>query len=152
MDSQEVGFKEGIAAYYCVSGQLALSRKDLVLARSLAEKSVVLYKEIGHRHGTANSLGVLGKVLATEGDYAAAQTLYEQSLAISCELSEQWVAAVFLVELGDVVAAQQKLAWAAQLWGAAGALRDAFGVPIPLFQRANYESSLSAARVPTNLP
>jgi len=147
MDSQEVGFKEGIAAYYCVSGQLALSRKDIVLARSLAEKSVVLYKEIGHRHGTANSLGVLGKVLATEGDYAAAQTLYEQSLAISCELSEQGVAAVCLVELGDVVAAQQKLAWAAQLWGAAGALRDAFGVPIPLFQRANYERSLSAARV-----
>jgi ATP/maltotriose-dependent transcriptional regulator MalT len=147
MDSQEVGFKEGIAAYYCVSGQLALSRKDLVLARSLAEKSVVLYKEIGHRHGTANSLGVLGKVFATEGDYAAAQTLYEQSLAISCELSEQWVAAVFLLELGDVVAAQQKLAWAAQLWGAAEALRDAFGVPIPLFQRADYERSLSAARV-----
>ena len=108
---------------------------------------MVLYKEIGHRHGTANSLGVLGKVLATEGDYAAAQTLYEQSLAISCELSEQWVAAVFLVELGEVVAAQQKLAWAAQLWGAAEALRDAFGVPIPLFQRADYERSLSAARV-----
>ena len=147
MDSQEVGFKEGIAAYYCVSGQLALSRKDLALARSLAEKSVVLYKEIGHRHGAANSLGVLGKVLATEGDYAAAQTLYEQSLAISCELSEQWVAAVFLVELGDVVAAQQKLAWAAQLWGAAEAIRDAFGVPIPLAQRADYERSLSAARV-----
>ncbi len=145
--SQEVGYKEGIAEYYCVSGQLALSRKDLVLARSLAEKSVVLYKEIGHRHGTANSLGVLGKVFATEGDYAAAQTLYEQSLAISCELSEQWVAAVFLVELGDVVAAQQKLAWAAQLWGAAEALRDAFGVPIPLVQRADYERSLSAARV-----
>ncbi len=147
MDSLEVGFKEGIAAYYCVSGQLALSRKDLALARSLAEKSVVLYKEIGHRHGTANSLGVLGKVFATEGDYAAAQTLYEQGLAISCELGEQWVAAVFLVELGDVVAAQQKLAWAAQLWGAAEALRDAFGVPIPLVQRADYERSLSAARV-----
>ena len=147
MDSQEVGFKEGIAAYYCVSGQLALSRKDLVLARSLAEKSVVLYKEIGHRHGTANSLGVLGKVFAIEGDYAAAQTLYEQSLAISCELSEQWVAAVFLLELGNVVAAQQKLAWAAQLWGAAEALRDAFGVPIPLAQRADYERSLSAVRV-----
>src|SRR5438876_2376762 len=147
MDSQEVGFKEGIAAYYCVSGQLALSRKDLALARSLAEKSVVLYKEIGHRHGTANSLGVLGKVLATEGDYAAAQTLYEQGLAISCELGEQWVAAVFLVELGEVVAAQRQLAWAAQLWGAAEALRDAFGVPIPLVQRAEYERSVSAARV-----
>src|SRR5713101_4335383 len=99
MVSGEVGYKEGIAAYYCVSGQLALSQRDLVLAHSLAEKSVVLYKEMGHRHGTANSLALLGKVLALEGDYAAAQTPFEESLAISCELSEKWVAAVCLVEL-----------------------------------------------------
>jgi len=145
--SQEVGFKEGIAAYYCVSGQLALSQGDFVTARSLAEKGVMLYRELGHRHGTANALGVLGKVFVLEGDYATAQTLYEQSLAISCELSEKWVAAVFLMALGEVVAAQRQLAWAGQLWGAAEAIRDATGVPIPLTQRADYERSVSAARV-----
>jgi DNA-binding CsgD family transcriptional regulator len=86
-------------------------------------------------------------VLATEGDFAAAQTLFEQSVEISCELNEQWVASVYLLVLGEVVAAQQKLAWAAQLWGAAEALRDTFDVPIPLARRADYERSLSAARV-----
>jgi predicted ATPase/DNA-binding CsgD family transcriptional regulator len=145
--SQEVGYKEGIAAYYCVSGQLALSQRDLVTARSLAEKSVALYREIGHRHGTVNSLSLLGGVFATEGDYAAAQTLFEQSLAISCESSEKWVAAINLVVLGEVVAAQRQLAWAAQLWGASETLRDAFGVPIPLAMRADYERSVSTARV-----
>jgi DNA-binding NarL/FixJ family response regulator len=49
--------------------------------------------------------------------------------------------------LGEVVAAQQKLAWAAQLWGAADALRDALGVPIPPVELADYERSFSAARV-----
>ncbi len=145
--SQEVGFKEGIAAYYCVSGQLALREKDLLTARMLAEKSVILYREIGHRHGTANALALLGKIYTTEGNYAAAQTLYEQSLAISGELSEKWVATVFLVALGEVVAAQRQLAWAAQLWGAAEALRDAIGIPIPLVERADYERSVSATRV-----
>ncbi len=145
--SQEVGFKEGIAAYYCISGQLALTRRDLVTAGSLAEKSVALYKELGHRHGTANSLALLGGVHATKGDYAAAQTLFEQSLAISCELNEKWVTAVYLVVLGEVVAAQQKLAWAVQLWGVAETLRDTFNIPIPLVQRADYERSVSAARV-----
>ncbi|HKV01580.1 MAG TPA: LuxR C-terminal-related transcriptional regulator, partial [Ktedonobacteraceae bacterium] len=125
----------------------ALSQGDLVTARSLAEKSVAVYREIGHRHGTANSLGLLGKVTALEGDYAAARTLYEQSLAISSELGEKWVAAVFLVALGQVVAAQRQLAWAAQLWGASEALRDASGTPIPLSQLADYERSVSAARV-----
>ena len=145
--SQEVGFKEGIAAYHCISGQLALARRDLVTARSLAEKSVALYRELGHRHGTANSLALLGGVLAAKGDYAAAQTHFEQSLEISCELNEKWVAAVYLVVLGEVIAAQQKLAWAAQLWGAAETLRDAFSIPIPLVQRADYERSVSDARV-----
>jgi DNA-binding CsgD family transcriptional regulator len=145
--SQEVGFKEGIAAYYCISGQLALRQRDLTTAHSLAENGVALYREMGHLHGTANSLALLGKVLAIEGDYAAAQTPFEQSLAISCELGEQWVAAVCLVELGEVVAEQRQLTWAAQLWGAAESLRDAFGVPIPLVERADYERSVAATHV-----
>src|SRR5207248_6531560 len=51
------------------------------------------------------------------------------------------------VGVGEVVAAQHKLAWAAQLWGAADALRDTLGVPIPPVERADYERSLSATRV-----
>lgn len=145
--AQEVGFKEGIAAYYCVSGQMALSQGDLVAARSLAEKGAALYQEIGHRHGIAKSLSLLGKVVATEGDYAVAQTLFEQCLAISGELGEKWVAAVYLVELGEVVAAQHQFAWAAQLWGASETLRDATGIPIPSVELADYERSVSSARV-----
>jgi len=145
--SSEVGFKEGIAAYYCVSGQVALSKGNLASARSLAEQSVASYREIGHRHGTAKSLSLLGKVIAIDGDLAAAQTFYEESLMISSELSEKWVVAVYLVELGEIVAARQQLTWAAQLWGASEALRDACGIPIPRIELADYERSVSAARV-----
>ncbi len=145
--SREIGFKEGIAASYWLSGQVALGQGDLVTARSLAEKSVALYKEMGHRHGSAESLPALGKVLVAEGDYAAARTKYEESLVISRELGEKWIIAACLLGLGEVVAAQQKLAWAAQLWGAAEALREAIGVPIPPVELADYERSLSAARV-----
>jgi ATP/maltotriose-dependent transcriptional regulator MalT len=145
--AREVGFKEGMAAYACVWGQLACRQGDLLTARASAEKSVALYREIGHQHGTANALGVLGRVCVLEGDYATAQRLYEQSLAIACESQENWVAAVFLVALGEVVAAQHQLAWAAQLWGAAAAIRDATGVPLPLLARAAYERAVSSARV-----
>jgi len=145
--SGEVGFKEGIAASYSLLGQLALGQGDVVTAHSLAEKSMALYREMGHRHGTAESLAVLGKVVAAQGDYATARALYEESLAISGELGEKWVIAVRLLGLGEVVAAQRQLAWAAQLWGAADALRDAVGIPIPPVELADYEHSLSAARV-----
>ena len=145
--SREIGFKEGIAASYRLSGQVALGQGDLVTARSLAEKSVALYKEMGHRHGSAESLPALGKVLVAEGDYAAARTKYEESLVISRELGEKWIIAACLLGLGEVVAAQQKLAWAAQLWGAAEAIRDALGIPIPPIERVDYERSVSSARV-----
>ena len=145
--SREIGFKEGIAASLLYLGQLALSQGDDATARSLVEESVVLYKEMGHQHGTAESLSVLGKVVAAQGDYAAAHRLFEESLTISGELSEKWVIAMSLLGLGEVVAAQQKLAWAAQLWGAADALRDAIGVPIRPVDLADYERSVSAARV-----
>src|SRR5207244_9002903 len=46
--SQEVGFKEGIAAYCYLSGQIALCKRDIVMAHTLAKKSVELYREIGH--------------------------------------------------------------------------------------------------------
>ena len=145
--SREIGFKQGLAASFWLSGQVALGQGDLVTARSLAEKSVVLYKEIGYRYGTAESRSALGKVIAAEGDYAAARTLYEESLALLGELGEKWVIAMGLVGLGEVLAAQRQLAWAAQLWGAAEVLRDAIGVPIPPVERADYERSVSAARV-----
>jgi predicted ATPase/DNA-binding CsgD family transcriptional regulator len=145
--SREVGFKEGIAAAQCLSGQLALSQSDLATAHAEVEQGVLLYKEMGHRHGSAESLAVLGKVLAVEGNYAAARRQYEESLAISGELGEKWMIARGLVGLGEVVAAEHKLAWAAQLWGAADALRDAIGVPIPPVELTEYERSLSATRV-----
>jgi predicted ATPase/DNA-binding CsgD family transcriptional regulator len=144
--SQEIGFKEGIAASFWLSGQVALGRGDLVTAHSLAEKSVALYQEMGHRHGTAESLPALGKVLVAEGDYAAACTQYEQSLVLSGALGEKWIIATCLLGLGEVVAAQRKLAWAAQLWGAAEAIRDALGIPIPPIERADYERSVERVR------
>jgi ATP/maltotriose-dependent transcriptional regulator MalT len=145
--SREIGFKEGIAASFWLSGQVALAQGDLDRARSLAEKSVELYKEMGHRHGTAESLAGLGKVIAAQGDYAAARTVYEESLLLSAELGEKWVIAACLLGLGEVVAAQGQLAWAAQLWGAAEALRDALGIPLPPVEIVDYERSVSAARV-----
>ena len=66
---------------------------------------------------------------------------------LSGEVGERWMIAACLVGLGEVVAAQRQLAWAAQLWGAADALRDSLGIPVPPIERADYERSVSAARV-----
>jgi predicted ATPase/DNA-binding CsgD family transcriptional regulator len=145
--SREIGFKEGIAASYCLSAQVVLSQGDPVTAHTQAEESLMLYREMGHQHGTAEVLSVLGKVVAAQGDYATARTLHEESCAISSTLGEQGMIAGCLVELGEVIAAQQQFTWAAQLWGASEALREAISVPILPVERADYEDAISAARV-----
>jgi DNA-binding CsgD family transcriptional regulator len=76
----------------------------------------------------------------------AARALYEQSLAIVKEGNYKWDIALFLEGLAGVVTAQGEPAWAARLYGAVEALRDALSVPIPPVYRAEYERSVAATR------
>ncbi|MFL5627238.1 MAG: hypothetical protein ACJ788_16790, partial [Ktedonobacteraceae bacterium] len=48
--------------------------------------------------------------------------------------------------LAAVAAEQSELVWAAHLWGAAEALREAIGTPIPPVYRLNYERAVAKAR------
>ena len=145
--SEEVGFREGIAAYYCLSSQVMLGHGDVGAAHALAKKSVALYREMGHWHGTAESLAALAKIVAAQKDYTEARKLYEESLTISRSLGEKWVLSGSLIGLAEVVAAERQWAWAAQLWGAAETLRDAIGVPVPPIERAGYERAVASAKV-----
>ncbi len=145
--SQEVGDMEGIESFFFFSGQLALSQGDIATARSLAEKSLVINREIGNREDTAESLFLLARVEAHQGDNVAARALYEQSLAIAIvEGNSKHDIDLFLEGLAGVVAAQGEPAWAARLYGAAEALRDANSIPIVPVYRAEYERSVAATR------
>ncbi len=73
-------------------------------------------------------------------------TLYEESLAFAQKLAIKTYTASCLEGLADVFVAQREAARAARLWGAAEALREAMGTPIPPVYRADYERSVAAAR------
>jgi len=45
-----------------------------------------------------------------------------------------------------MVVGQGEAGWAAQLWGAAEALRESVAVPMPQVERANYEYAIATAR------
>jgi DNA-binding CsgD family transcriptional regulator len=90
---------------------------------------------------TADALTLLVKVNFVQGDYTAACALYEESMAFPFGV-HPWS----LEELASVMAAQGEPTWAAQLWGAAKALRESLGTPMPPVGRADYERSVTAAR------
>jgi len=140
-----VGHKDGTAWALGLSAEAFLQQGDTIKARSLLEESMVLSREIGERN-VAWLLIVLGRVAESLGDYTAACTLYEESLATGREADDKLNIAFCLEGLADVVAIQGEPAWSARLWGAAEALRDAIGAPLPPVYHTDYDRSVAAAR------
>jgi ATP/maltotriose-dependent transcriptional regulator MalT len=145
--SKERGDKLGLANYFSLAGQLTLQQGDIAMARSLTEEALSLFREMGARQGTALSLSLLARVETRQGNHAAAHALYEESVALAARgVDDKGLIASCLEGLADLVAMQGQLAQAARFWGAAEALRNAIGTPIPLVERANYERTVASAR------
>lgn len=157
---RELGDPRGTAYAIFLSGQVALNQYDIETAHSLAQESVQLYKEMGDQEGKVKALILLARVATFEGDRTLARSTYEQALAIARETNQKWMMASCLEGLASMVVTQaeigipdahitpgnQVIRWAAQLWGAAMALREEVGVPIPFVEHADYERSVSVAR------
>jgi predicted ATPase/class 3 adenylate cyclase len=143
---QELGDTESIAYYLHLSGLLALSEGNAALAYSRIEQAVTLFKEMGHRYGTTVSLYALARVVEASGDDARSRSLYEEGIAVARKEGNRQTVAIGLEGVARVVAAQGEMSWAARLWGAAEAIRETIGAPIPPVERPAYESSVTAAR------
>jgi predicted ATPase/DNA-binding CsgD family transcriptional regulator len=144
---RELGDKDGIAYTHSLSGWLALIQGDAVTARSLLEESVTAYREMGNRRSLAESLALLARVVAAQDESTTAYALYEESLTIASVLNHTRLIASCMEGLADVVATQGEFRWAAQLLGAAEALREVINIPIPPVERADYEHSVAAVRI-----
>jgi len=134
------------AETHTLLAEFALSQGDIVTARSLIEKSLAFSRTAGDLLQIPDALLIWGRIAAAQGDDAAAQALYEESLALAREMGFKRKFPACLEALADVVSAQGALVWAARLWGAAEARRNAMGTLIPPVHRADYERSVAATR------
>jgi hypothetical protein len=92
------------------------------------------------------ALSHLARVTAFQGDFAVALVLYQETLALAKEMGDKLITCFVLEGLADIAVSQGESIWAARLWGAAKALRDATGAPLYPVYRADYERSIAAAR------
>ena len=144
---RELGDKWGVAAASMLLGQVALQRGEMTTARSLENVSMQLCREIGHRWFLSQALTILAKVAETEHNQVLALTLYQESLDVAREIGDKVLIALGLEALAGVIAAQVEPVWATRLWGAASALRETIGAPMPPIERAVYERAVAAARM-----
>ena len=144
---RETGDESRMADALHVAARGALSQGAVATARSFIEESLAFSKAKGYRAGIIGSLAVFGQVTAAQGDYAQARAFYEESLTLAREMGFKRLIPANLEGLAAVFAAQGEPMRATRLWGAAEALREAMGMPLPPIENPGYKRSVAAARI-----
>jgi predicted ATPase/DNA-binding SARP family transcriptional activator len=131
-------------------GLVAYVQGDYRAARRFHEACLAINRELESKAGIAWSLCNLGETTFTAGDPVEARDFYTQSLALFVQLEHQLGIPECVRGLALVAGAQYDsmthVRRAVRLFGAAQALRETLGAPIPPCNRAEYEQSVEVVR------
>jgi len=119
---------------------------DLGRARTLLEEGLALYRGEERGWGPVRTLASLGSVACEAGEYARASRLYEESLELAKRMGQEIAILICLEGPARVAVAQERMDRAAWLCGAAAALREDKGWPLPPAKRAENDRTVTAAR------
>ncbi|HET8631472.1 MAG TPA: tetratricopeptide repeat protein [Thermomicrobiales bacterium] len=144
--NRELGDRRGVGYGLGLLGVILCRQGEYAAARPLAEESLAAGLALGERRGVGRALQLLGDIALALGDLPAARTHYQESLALFRELGDRLFVAVCLEGLAGLAAAEGWPVRAGRLFGAAAALRDTIGAPLPDFNRAFYEWNQARAR------
>jgi non-specific serine/threonine protein kinase len=124
-----------------------LKHGDRALARTLALRSLFIYRRLGDGREEARILALLADVSDAQGDSSAAIALVLEALSKRHALGDRPGVAAVLEHVAKL-AARIDPARAAHLLGAAEALREQMATPVPMREQAEHEklrSTLSSA-------
>jgi predicted ATPase/DNA-binding SARP family transcriptional activator len=143
---EELADRDDLAYATWYLGRLELIEGNLELAKTLLEQSRALAQAIGIKGLIARVLQTLASVARQQEHYDSAWQLLEESLALGLEAGDQEIVIDALNERAVLEAAMGQPVQAARLFGAAEAMREAWGVPMPFASRAQYEQNLASVR------
>jgi predicted ATPase/DNA-binding CsgD family transcriptional regulator len=144
--NRELGNHQGMADSLSHLALAAFYAGDYATARTLDAESLALWRDVGDKQGIAWALHRLGNVILAEGNVAHAHSVFAESLAMSKELAFQWGLAWSLEDFARLAALKEHDVLALHLGGAAHALRESIGLPLPQPEQAELEHKLDSAR------
>ncbi|MDE3089921.1 MAG: tetratricopeptide repeat protein [Chloroflexota bacterium] len=119
---------------------------DFAKARSIFEENMTILEAIGNKSRIGLMLADLGYLALATSDLPAAQVHLWKSLSLFRQLGDKRFIAECLEGFAGLRVSQRYPIRAAQLFGAAEALRKATGIPVPPYRRADYAHHLAAVR------
>jgi predicted ATPase/DNA-binding SARP family transcriptional activator/DNA-binding CsgD family transcriptional regulator len=144
--ARKSGDVRGVAVSLNNLGHATLLRGDAGRATALFEEVLAKDREVGDAQGTAISLINLALAALAQGGHERADELLVESLTLLRRVENKLVTVECLEAMAGVAGAQGNAQRAARLWGAAQALREDMGAPLPGDELAMLEPHLAAAR------
>jgi predicted ATPase len=143
---RQAGDRWGIGLAVHSLGDVAREQGDFGRAVQLYAESMAARRELGNKQGIAAALTHLGYVARARGEYVQALAVYEESLALLYGVGDKIGIAQCLEGIAYTVCAQGQAGRAARLLGAAAALRDTVGAPLPPMERPLHNRDVTTAR------
>ncbi len=119
-------------------GTIAMERRDYQVARQRFEEALDLSREVRHARYTAVVLEDLGETLHHLGDLRGALDRLGESLRLAWAIDARGDTAFCLEEMAGLFADLGYPVKAVRLFGAAEAIRDTLGSPVPPAHRVQY--------------
>jgi non-specific serine/threonine protein kinase len=143
---RELGHKSGIALVLGDYGTMAWLRGDYEQAAALMQESLTLYQEVGERQSIARVRGYQSLAALYQSDYAQAEALVRECLTLYREAGDTWAIGRYLPVLAGVLFGRGRVERAASLFGAAAALCERLGAPLPMAVRPDHDRATAAVR------
>lgn len=144
--SRDIGDTRTIALALNNLGTIASRQGNHEQAAALSEESLALFQGLGHTWGIGLALSNLADVACQRGNLTRTIQLYEESLVLGNKGNDRVWAARCLEGLALVMSMQGQPESAARTFGAAAALCDSAGAPVPTGDRDAYDRALLAVR------
>jgi excisionase family DNA binding protein len=119
---------------------------DLDRAREQLDEAITIFRGIGHAAGIALAAERLGEAAARGGDLPTAASRYREALALNVATGHPWGIARVFEGLARLAVETGHAETASRLSGAAAAIRDELGLPVPAPQRAAYDAAVARVR------
>ena len=127
-------------------GVLARFDGDWDLAIKRYEEARPLFEKLNDTVGAARLLMNIAEARLEQGDHASALSYVQQSLKWYVEVGSRWDIADCLEIAAAAAMVRGDATEAARLFGAAEALRDALGTPLPPSERETYDRRVMEVR------
>ena len=119
---------------------------DNAAARAFIEQSLPMLRALQDQWGTAVALAYLGRVASDEGDRSAAESMWQESLETCRTQGYLWCVPYLLEFLAGVAITGGEAVRGVRLAGAAEALRETIGAPLPPVWHDDRDRDLAPAR------